>query len=188
MNRQRRLVIYCTGSKTVDTTAPTARTCTPTVIVTTSTDSVPYSGTSDSGSGLNKVEQWSKKEASRTWTNSGCDIDSIISYSGTYLAGVNPSDSLTKTYSTVGKSSIIVDYARYCMSALSSMHFYSQWSVDGSTWTTLESVSGSSSWSVKSFNLPTDANNQSGFRIRFRTSSCILWQYAYLDDVKIIGM
>ncbi len=59
-----------------DTTAPTAGTCTPPASVNTSTITVPYTGASDAGSGLAKVELWYRYSStgpgtSGTWTDSG---------------------------------------------------------------------------------------------------------------------
>ncbi|MHB9035861.1 MAG: hypothetical protein ACYC64_04280 [Armatimonadota bacterium] len=245
-------------SITVDTTSPIPGTSTPPASVTTGTILVNYSGASDSGSGINKVELWYKKESAGAWansgliqtgvsgsftftpsdgsgryyfdlaaqdnagnrsaavsgsgdgvtifklwwsdgfesgnfttggwTNSGCTITSAYKYSGTYAAVFNSSDSLTKSYSTSGKSSIIVEYARYARTMEVDDHFISEWSINGSTWTTLEDLTGNSTWTVKSYSLPSGADNQSGFRIRFRTSHNGSTDYAYVDDVKIIGL
>ncbi len=68
-----------TASATIllDTTVPTAGTCTPPASVAggTSTIAVPFSGASDAGSGLNHVELWYRYATSPgttgTWMNSG---------------------------------------------------------------------------------------------------------------------
>ncbi|MHB9035783.1 MAG: carboxypeptidase-like regulatory domain-containing protein [Armatimonadota bacterium] len=122
------------------------------------------------------------------WTNSGCTIQNTYKYSGTYAAQFNSSDSLTKPYSTSGKTDIKVEYARYTRQCESTDHFISEWSTNGTIWTTLENLTGNSAWTVKLYQLPTEADNQSGFRIRFRTSGNGSTDYAYVDDVKIIGL
>ncbi|MHB9037815.1 MAG: hypothetical protein ACYC64_14245 [Armatimonadota bacterium] len=81
-----------------------------------------------------------------------------------------------------------MEYARYGRNGPASGHFIADWSTNGSNWTTLENFTGTSAWTVKTFSLPSGANNQSGFRIRFRVTGYSSSQNAYLDDVKIIGL
>jgi hypothetical protein len=122
------------------------------------------------------------------WSNSGCDIQSTYKYAGTYAAQFNSSDSLTKAFSTAGKTNIQVSYARYTRSCESDDHFICEWSANGgSTWNVLEDVTGNSSWTERTFTLPVEAANNPNFRIRFRTSHNGIWDYAYLDELKIVG-
>jgi len=59
------------GSTISEITVPTAGACTPPAYANTATIFVPYSGASDSDSGLNKVELWYKHQSGGAWTNSG---------------------------------------------------------------------------------------------------------------------
>jgi hypothetical protein len=122
------------------------------------------------------------------WSNSGCDIQSNYKYAGTYSARFNYSDSLTKPFSTAGKTNIQISYARHTRSCESDDHFICEWSANGgSTWNVLEDVAGNSSWTEQTFALPVAAANNPSFKIRFRTSHNGIWDYAYLDEVKIVG-
>ena len=120
------------------------------------------------------------------WTNSGCTLGSTYKYAGTYAAIFNSSDSLTKARSTAGYQSIQVKYARYTRNCETDDHFIAEW-YNGSVWATLEDLTGNSAWTVKTWNLPADANNNTGFQIRFRTSHNGSSDYAYLDEVQILG-
>lgn len=120
------------------------------------------------------------------WTNSGCDIQTTYKYSGTYAVRFNSSDSLTKALSTAGYSSIQVKYVRYTRNCETDDHFICEW-YDGSTWATLEDLTGSSSWTLKTWDLPSGANNNVNFQLRFKTTHNGSSDYAYLDDVQILG-
>ncbi|MHB9036628.1 MAG: glycoside hydrolase domain-containing protein [Armatimonadota bacterium] len=151
------------------------------------------SAASGSGDGVTIFKLWfsdgfeSNNFTAGGWTNSGCTIQSTYKYSGTYAAMFNSSDSITKSYSTSGKSDIKLEYARYTRQMESDDHFICEW-YNGSAWTTLEDLTGNSSWAVKQFILPAGAENNASFQIRFRTSHNGSTDYAYLDDVKIIGI
>jgi hypothetical protein len=119
------------------------------------------------------------------WTNSGTTIQSTYKYMNTYTAYFNSSDSLTKSFSTVGKSNIRVEYARYTRNCTSTSHFIAEW-YNGSVWTVLEDQAGNSAWAYKSFALPAGAANNANFRVRFRTTNTST-RYAYLDNVVIRG-
>lgn len=120
------------------------------------------------------------------WTNSGCTIGSNYKYAGTYAAIFNSSDSLTKARSTAGYQDIQVKYARYTRNCETDDHFIAEW-YNGSAWTTLEDQTGSSSWTARTWVLPTGANNNASFQLRFRTSHNASNDYAYLDEVQILG-
>jgi hypothetical protein len=120
------------------------------------------------------------------WTNSGCTIQTSYKYSGTYAARFRSSNSLTKSLSTANYTNLWVSYARRTLGMESDDHFIVEW-YDGSTWTTLEDVTGSVAWSRKVFLLPAAAENNSSFQLRFRTSHNESTDYAYLDDVVVVG-
>ncbi|MEI6915475.1 MAG: discoidin domain-containing protein, partial [Armatimonadota bacterium] len=242
----------------LDVMPPLAGASTPPTSVTTDTIAVPYSGASDSESGLKQVELWFKKEAAGVWTNSGvtsmagsgtfdftpangsgryyfdlvvednagnrsaaatgngdgltifklwwsdgfesnnftaggwansgCTLQTAYKNTGTYAVQFNSSDILTKSFSTVGRTNVTVEYARYTRAMETDDHFICDWSINGTTWNTLEDLTGNSAWTAKAFSLPVAAENQSGFRVRFRTTHNTSTDYAYLDDVRIIGL
>ena len=121
------------------------------------------------------------------WTNSGCTLGSTYKYAGTYAAIMNSSDSLTKARSTAGYQNIQVSYARYTRNCTSGCHLIAEW-YNGGVWATLEDVTGNFSWTVKTWNLPMEANNNPNLQFRFRTSGNGSGNYAYLDEVKLIGI
>lgn len=120
------------------------------------------------------------------WTNSGCDIQTSVRYAGSRAARFSSSDSLVKSFSTSGYESIQVQYTRTTRSCESNDHFIVDW-YNGSRWTTIEDVTGNSGWTIKTWELPVSAKNNPSFKIRFRTSHNGSRDYAYLDEVKIIG-
>ncbi len=120
------------------------------------------------------------------WTNSGCTITTSYKYAGAYSANFNSSDSLTKAFSTVGYTNIQVQYARYTRNCETNDYFIAEW-YNGSAWTTMESQAGNSNWAVNTWDLPAGAANNANFQIRFRTSHNGSSDYAYLDEVKILG-
>jgi alpha-mannosidase len=120
------------------------------------------------------------------WTNSGCTLGSTYKYAGTYAAIFNSSDSLTKAFSTVGYKDIQVKYARYTRSCETDDHFMVEW-YNGSAWTVLEDLTGNSSWTVMTWTLPSGAFNNANFQLRCRTSHNASNDYAYLDEVQILG-
>ncbi|MFA5863191.1 MAG: hypothetical protein WC975_00735 [Phycisphaerae bacterium] len=121
------------------------------------------------------------------WTNYGCDTQSSYKKTGTYAARFNSSDNLTKSLSTSNYKKIKVVYARYTRSCESDDYFKSEW-YDGSSWTELESLTGNSAWTVKSYDLPAGADNNANFKLRFKTVHNGSSDYAYLDDVYIFGI
>jgi alpha-glucosidase (family GH31 glycosyl hydrolase) len=120
------------------------------------------------------------------WTNSGCTLGSTYKYAGTYAVVFNSSDSLTKAKSTAGYSVIQVKYARYTRNCETDDHFIAEW-YNGSAWTMMEDLTGNSGWTVMTWNLPAGAGNNANFQIRFRTSHNGSSDYAYLDEVLILG-
>jgi hypothetical protein len=111
-------------------------------------------------------------------------------YTGTYgaqIPGSSSTRSITKSKSTAGYNTIHVKYNRKVTNT-SNITLTVQWSANGgSSWTTLETVSGSTSWASKDWALGTAADNNAGFRIRFRTTAGFSGRYAYIDNVQITG-
>ncbi len=106
---------------------------------------------------------------------------------GAQIPGSTGSRSITKSKSTEGYNSIHVKYDRKVTST-TSITLTVDWSANGgSSWTTLETVSGSTSWASKDWALDTTADNNPDFRIRFRTTAGSTTKYAYIDNVQITG-
>lgn len=104
-------------------------------------------------------------------------------YTGAYSAELNSTDSLTKALSTVGVSSVVIQYVRTTTGFKSGNHFYAEW-YNGTTWTVLEDVTANSTWTPKSFTLPAGAANNPNFQLRFRTSAGNS-NKANIDEVRI---
>jgi hypothetical protein len=122
--------------------------------------------------------------ATGAWINSGCGFSSFYKYAGLYSVMFNSSGSLTRSISTANYQNIQVSYARYTRLCETDDHFIAEW-YNGTTWTTLENLTGNSSWTVRTFTLPSGANNNPNFKIRFRTSHNGSFDYAYLDEVRV---
>ncbi len=130
------------------------------------------------------------------WTVAGTNptpsVTTGAKYTGTYGAqipgtGSNETRSISKSKSTEGYSSIHVKYDRK-VTHTTNITLFVDWSADGgSSWTTLERVSGSTSWASKDWALGTGADNNPDFRIRFRTIAGLTTRYAYIDNVQITG-
>jgi hypothetical protein len=118
------------------------------------------------------------------WTNSGTAVQSSYKYSGSCAARFCSSNSLTKSLNMANYTNIWISYARRTLDMESDDHFIAEW-FDGSTWTTLEDITGNVDWSHKTFLLPASAENNPNFQIRFRTSHNGSTDYAYLDDVAV---
>jgi C1A family cysteine protease len=132
-----------------------------------------------------------------SWTVAGTtpapSVTTGAKYTDTYgarIPGSSGTRSITKNKSTEGYNSIHVKYDRK-VTRTTSITLTVDWSANGgSTWTTLETVSGSSgtTWASKDWALGTTANNNPDFRIRFRTTAGSATRYAYIDNVQITGI
>ncbi|WP_391570708.1 glycosyl hydrolase 53 family protein [Cohnella sp.] len=122
------------------------------------------------------------------WTVSGADIQSTHKYEGSYAARFNWSDSITHPllYGTYFYHDIKVEYARFSPNLTGSQHFIAEW-FDGTSWHTLEDITGTFPWAKKTFTLPSSASNNMYFQLRFRTSGIGITNYAYVDAVKVRG-
>jgi len=66
-------------------------------------------------------------------------------------------------------------------------YLYAEW-YNGSSWHELEAVTNDEPWAVKDWTLPTGANNNPNFKIRFRTdSSSGANDIGHVDDVEVSG-
>ena len=120
------------------------------------------------------------------WTTSdGTPKTSTIAYEGSYSAALNYKDAIDKSQSTAGYTGVQVKYARKSEGINSSGYFAAEW-YDGSTWNTLENITGyaSGNYEYKTWSLPAAANNNSNFAVRFRTSGAGA-NNVYIDSVEI---
>ncbi|MEK7583162.1 MAG: choice-of-anchor J domain-containing protein [Patescibacteria group bacterium] len=132
------------------------------------------------------------------WTSAGSKWSVINgasgAHSGTKRAEVKgggaTNDSLLKQISTTGNQNISLSYWYKINSALeSSDHVVAEWSVDGSSWTTLADYAGlaAGAWTQETFNLPSSADDSTNFQFRFRATLNAGNDEFELDDVELIG-
>jgi hypothetical protein len=127
------------------------------------------------------------------WTISGstATVTTAAKYTGTYGAKLGKTSWIEKAVSTSGRTSIHVKYARKAVGLdpdepVEPEAFTAQW-YDGSNWQVLESTVDTN-WAVKDWTLPTGANNNANFRIKFTSNGHAPNQeYSYLDDVEVNG-
>lgn len=121
------------------------------------------------------------------WTSSGdVSVRDAAAYSGSYGAQLKYTAWIEKAVSTVGFADIHIQYARKTARMDSGEFLYVEWSTDGSAWNQLEQTQDTS-WLYKSFACDAGADNNAGFRVRFRASVDKVNEYAYVDDVQITG-
>jgi hypothetical protein len=120
------------------------------------------------------------------WTtqNGYATVTTTAKYTGYFGARLEQTTWIQKIKSTEDYNAIHVKYDRRTTST--SLTLVVDWSTDGSTWNTLETTT-STSWASKDYTLDPNANNNAGFRIRFRTTSSVNNKYAYVDNVQITG-
>ena len=124
------------------------------------------------------------------WTiqNSKASVSSSVVYTGIYGAKLKKTTWIEKTISTEGFTSIHVKYRRKTKGLDSGENLYVEWSTDGQTWYNLETVrTASYGDGLQDKTCGTGANNNSGFRVRFRTNASSNGEYAGIDDVEITG-
>jgi len=103
----------------------------------------------------------------------------------------NGTSTLQRTISTSGFTSITVKYDRQLVGFDSEEEFKASWSLDGVTFTTLEETLNTTpddtTFVLKTFNLPTSANNNANFRLRFECTSDAQADFCRLDNVLVEG-
>jgi hypothetical protein len=121
------------------------------------------------------------------WTISGstATVTTAAKYTGTYGAKLGKASWIEKAVSTSGKTSIHLKYVRKTAGLDAGEAFTAQW-YNGSTWYVLESTLDTN-WAVKDWTLPTGANNNANFRIKFTSNGNVTQEYSYLDDVEVSG-
>ncbi len=122
------------------------------------------------------------------WTPAGtASVTTGAKYTGTYGAYIpgGGSSSITKSLSTIDYNTIHVKYDRKLTNSNATLVV--DWSTDGSTWNTLETLTGSTSWASPNLLCASGADSNAGFRIRFRVTSTNTRRHAYIDNVQITG-
>jgi len=120
------------------------------------------------------------------WTTSGnTSASNKAEYTGTYGAAIKGTAWMEKAISTAGFTAIHVKYVRKTKGLDSGEYLYVEW-YDGSDWNQLEATQATS-WSAQDKTCGSGADNNAGFKIRFRTNASNASEYAYVDDVEITG-
>ncbi len=102
---------------------------------------------------------------------------------------------VTPKISTTGYHNIVLTYDRKTddtdspPNPLGSQTLKVEYSVNnGSSWTTLETVTGESSWTTKTFSLSPTADNKTSLKIRFSFVGQNSTNKAYIDNVVVTGV
>jgi len=121
------------------------------------------------------------------WTtqNTNAIVSTKAKLTGAYGAKLAGTTWMQKAVSTVGKSTIYVQYARKTAGLDAGEYLYVEWSIDGSVWNNLETTQATA-WASQDFTCGSGANNNANFRVRWRTNaSAANTEYAYVDDVVV---
>jgi hypothetical protein len=105
-------------------------------------------------------------------------------YNGSFGANIRRGGYMSRTVSTVGFSSVEVSYWRQGLNLVAPEYLTVEWSVDGSTWNTIENIQ-TAGWSQTVVTLPAGAAGQAGFTLRFDVDSNRWKEKAYIDDIVI---
>jgi predicted phosphodiesterase len=110
---------------------------------------------------------------------------STTSYNGNYSAELGRAASITKSAHTIGKTSIHVKYARKTVGLDAGEYLIVEW-YDGTNWNELERTQDTA-WVYKDFTLPSGADGNASFKIRFINDGVDNKEFTYVDDVEISG-
>ncbi|MEK6897007.1 MAG: putative S-layer protein [Nanoarchaeota archaeon] len=130
--------------------------------------------------------------------NTGLDGWTIANWSnpGTFAESTNQaSSSLSRTISTSGFNTIVIKYDRQLATDWETTdNFKVSW-FNGTTFTTLEEINGSASDTLpndisfvsKTFNLPSSANNNSNFQLKFECATSAADEFCRIDNLVVEG-
>ncbi len=121
------------------------------------------------------------------WATSGITQVKAEGVVGVYCARTNMTGRLEKAISTEGYRNIEVEYHRRTEGLDGGEFLFVEWSVNGTDWNLLESTADTA-WASNSVSCGAGADNQSGFRLRFRSNADKNREYTYIDEVRIIGI
>ncbi len=133
--------------------------------------------------------QLSAVSGANNWISS-----SVNPYQGTKYAESKPmstsepASNIEKWIPTYGYGNIKVSYARRLIGLDSADEFKAKW-YDGTTWNLLEQTGSNSAndagYLFKQFNLPSSANDNGYFRIRFECTAGAVSEFCRVDNVKV---
>lgn len=110
-------------------------------------------------------------------------VETTSAHSGTYGVLLKKTSYIETTLNTGGATTATLTYwAR--TSGLRNEYLYVEWSEDGSTWQTLNTLTGTTGWAQSSHDL---LFTQPPFMIRFRTNGNAGSDMAMIDDIVITG-
>ena len=125
------------------------------------------------------------------WTVSGstsmctCGSDPSIHYA---RLRCSPDSYIQRTISTSGRSTIKVHFSARMFTGSNSGAYYTASWYDGTTWTELFRISpGDSTWYAKDYTLPSGANNNPNFALKFFIHGTDWHDDAQTDDVIVKG-
>lgn len=131
----------------------------------------------------------SKASGANDWTASTTNP-----YQGTYHAQSQPQSTsepasvIERTVSTSGQQTIKFSYYRKLIGLDTADEFKAKW-FDGTSWNiveeTLSNSANDASYVYKEFNLPTSAEDNPNFKIRFECTAGAVSEYCRVDDVKV---
>ena len=123
------------------------------------------------------------------WTVSGATAQTEAAYSGSYGARTRNSGAyIRKSISTVGYNTIHYKYAIRTKNLDAGEYVSVQWSTNGTSWTTIETISVNDTWYVRDQALPAGANGQSTLYMRFINTCNGIVEDGNIDDVAITGV
>lgn len=123
------------------------------------------------------------------WTTSNtlAEAKTEAKYTGSYGAKLYKTTWMQKMISTKGYQGVYVKYRRSTTGYDAGDNLYVEWSVDGTNWNNLETVQNASfSDGLKNIRC-IGADDNSGFRIRFRSTATENGETAYIDDVEVVS-
>lgn len=124
------------------------------------------------------------------WTrqNTIAEVKPEAAFEGARGAKLYKTTWIEKTVSTVGLSNIRVKYRRMTEGFDAGDNLIVEWSTNGSTWTALEAVQTAAYGDgLQNKSCGAGAANQSGFRVRFRTTATEAGEHAFVDNIEILG-
>jgi hypothetical protein len=136
---------------------------------------------------------WRKK-----WKHRGGQSDSVEACSknadldGSSNVNNHNEDLTTPSFSTLGYHDITLKYDRKTddvSGPVDPQTLKVEYSVDGgSSWTTLEFITGETSWTTKSFSLSPAADNKASVMFRFTMAGQNASNHAYIDNISVTGV
>jgi hypothetical protein len=122
------------------------------------------------------------------WTNSGVTMETAYVYAGSWATNFNSSDNMYRAINTTGYQNVVFTYVRKTRNydtLIGVDHFKAYYTTNyGQTWVQLEDLTGNHDWTIKQWALPSAANNNSLFGIKFQVVAGST-DHAYVDEVSV---